>query len=213
MNRLRGANLDLLKRVPVLISIGVVIVVILGWYLFWWSPENSKLSTIDNQVAGLQADYINKTQQLAQINADLAAISKDRNYLSRFAVALPPTADQGQLTQDFFNIQEVTNVTITSLNDSTPQAPAPGSLLGTLPVSMTVTGAHDAVIQFLKDIYASQPNGSVPALMPRLVTIQSVTPTPIGPGNVLAHNAAQFSISISATAYFAPSATGSPAAS
>lgn len=199
MNRIRNVNLDLLKRAPVLITVGVVVVALLAWYFAWWSPEGSKLTSVDAQVSALNTKIQGQRQRILQLTQDVALVHKYRNFLTDFDTAIPSSPDQGQLTQQLYEVQQSTNVLITSLNDSGVVPPAAGSTLGTIPLQMSVTGTHAAVIQFLKDLYSK-------ASMPRLITVQSANPSSTST-NALQNNTAQTQLAISATAYYTAAVT------
>ena len=204
MNKIRSANLDILKRPRVLGAIGVVVVLLIAWYFAWWSPESSKLASVQQQ-------QVKQTQQISSLNARLqeivredAIVAKYRNFLTFFGSQVPVQPEQGQLVYMLGRLEKSDNVDISSINASTTSPPATGSTLSTIPISMSVSGPHNNVIKFLSDLYS----------LPRLITIQSVSPSPTaapaGVYNVLGRDKVPFQLTLTGTAYFSGQVAATP---
>lgn len=196
MSRLDTLNLDVLKRPRVLIAFGVVLVVLLAWYFAWWSPENSKLTAVKTQETSLANQVSSLNAQLVQYREDAKIVSRYRNFLTNFSQAIPVQPDAPQLTTALSALEKTTNVNIATLDDATTVAPAPGSTLGTIPLTMTVAGSHAAVLEFVTDLYK----------MKRLITVQAANPSATSTANpkynIFTHDTIPFSVAIDATAYF-----------
>lgn len=187
MNRI---NLDLLKRPMIYGTIIGVLVLALVWWLAWWSPEGNKLSNAQSQEVSLQQQVTSLDGQIAVLRAESSQVAKELPYLAIFNQALPSLPNQGNLTTELYVLSRQTKTFISDLNDSTI---VPTTGYSTMPISMTLTGSHNAVLAFLKGIYG----------LPRLVTIQAVTLSPPGaaPNLNTQSNTTGFSATISGTAY------------
>ncbi|MHB1510455.1 MAG: type 4a pilus biogenesis protein PilO [Acidimicrobiales bacterium] len=195
---LDSINLSALKRPFVLVTVGALILVAALWWLVWMTPEANKLTTVQAQQTQLQSqlDTLNLTLQLDKKQA--AKVNQYAGYLSMFAAAVPPIPEAPQLTTQLANLANVTNVHLTSLSDDTT---VPGSPLSTIPITMSVQGPRQSVMAFLQGIYNQH-------LIARLITVSAFTPTPSGASasaNVLKPSLAQYTASITATAYYDPS--------
>lgn len=204
MNKIRSLNLEVLKRPRVLGAVGVVLVLLIAWYFAWWSPESSKLASVQQQ-------QTRQTQQISVLNAHLqeiiredAIVAKYQNFLAFFGSQVPVQPEQGQLVYMLGRLEKSDNVDISSINASTTAAPTTGSTLSTIPITMSVSGPHNNVVKFLADLYS----------LPRLITIQSVSPSPTaapsGTYNVLGRDKVPFQLSLTGTAYFSGQVATTP---
>ncbi len=196
--KLDSINLNALKRPFVLVTVGALILVAALWWLLWMTPEANKLTTVQAQQTQLksQLDTLNLTLQLDKRQA--AKVKQYAGYLSMFAAAVPPIPEAPQLTTELANLANVTSVRLTSLSDDTT---VPGAPLSTIPITMSVQGPRQNVMAFLQGIYNQ-------SLIARLITVSAFTPTPSGANasaNVLKPSLAQYTASITATAYYDPS--------
>jgi Tfp pilus assembly protein PilO len=198
VKRLPSINLEVLKRPRVLIAIGVVVVLVIAFYLAWWSPESSKLSSVDAQQVAKQQQISQLKARIAQLQLENKVVSQEKQYIGFFGAEIPPAPEQGPLVYQLGQLEKADNVFVSSIGASTTQPPAVGSSIGTIPLSLSLTGSHADVIKFLAALYK----------MPRLITVQSVSPSATGsaPGtalyNILHIDNVPFSLSLSATAYF-----------
>lgn len=197
MNRLTSLKLDGLKRPPILISIVAVIVLLAAWYLGWMTPEASKLTTINQQEQSLTSHLQTLQLQLRTDQDHSALVAHDAKDLQAFALAVPSTAEAGPLTTQLYDLSTATGVSLTSLIDDTTVPPVAGSVIGSIPLSISVKGPHQSCLRFLSDIYK----------MSRLITVDAVTPTPVSSPsgaqpNVLAYDNDPYTMNIGATAYF-----------
>ncbi|MGO9196443.1 MAG: type 4a pilus biogenesis protein PilO [Acidimicrobiales bacterium] len=207
MNRLRSLNLDVLRRPRVLIAIGVVIAIVIGFYVGWWSPESSKLSSVVAQQNTNKTKITALTDELNRLKATNRVAARYKSYLPFFAAEIPALPEQGQLVYLIGQLEKADGVFVTSIDVSTTALPVPPSTLSTIPISLSLTGPHDDVIKFLTSLTDF-------TTMPRLITIQSIAPSPTGAPagvyNILGHDTVGFSLSISATAYFAAPIAATP---
>lgn len=214
MSRLGNVNFDVLKRPRVLISIVAVVVLAIVWYLAWWSPESSKLSSVRAQETTEKATIATDRATLAQLTGEAHYDKQYAGFLKVFQTAVPVQPEQGQLVTDLAALEKADKVTIASIDDSTTVPASTGSTLSTIPVTLSVTGPHIDVLKFLSDLYNLKVAG-------RLLTIQQLNPSPEGVssgGNgAVGYNVLQtkdttnFSLSIQATAYFTGTITPPPA--
>lgn len=207
MKKLNSLNFDVIKRPRVLGALAAIVVLVAAFYLAWWSPEGSKLASI-NQTKQQETQQISSLQaQLVTLRNEARYVSRYQNFLTFFGSELPPTPEQGPLYTMLARLAQSDNVSWSLISATTPQAPTPPAKLGTIPLTMQVAGKHQDVLKFLADLYA----------LPRLVTIQAVSPDP-NPApspayDVLTlHDQVPFTLAITGTAYFASSGTTAPAA-
>lgn len=205
--KLQSINLNALKRPVVLITVGAVILVAILWWFLWMKPEGNKLSTAQSQQAQYQTTLSNLKDQLIVVQGQAAKAKLYASYLGMFAAAVPPIPEAPQLTTEIATLADTTNVKLTSLSDDTVVA---GTPLSTIPLSINVTGGRQACMAFLAGLYNSK-------LMPRLITVSAITPTPKNPtGDVLVPSNAPYTLAITATAYYDPNiypSTGSSSVS
>jgi Tfp pilus assembly protein PilO len=196
VKKLNSLNFDVLKRPRVLGSIGAVIVLLAAFYFAWWSPEGNKLSSINTtkqkqvtQIAGLR-------NQLATLITESHFVNQYQNFLTFFGSEVPIQPEEGQLVYMLGKLSTSDKVDITQVSANTTVPATPPSTLSTIPITMIATGAHSNLVKFLSDLYG----------LPRLITIQSITPAPTAAPNatynVLTRDAQPFQLTISGTAYF-----------
>ncbi len=202
MNAIRNLNLDVLKRPKILITLLVVVVAVVVWYIFVWSHEGAKLASVKNQQATESAKIVTLKQQLAAVDIESQQARKYAKYLTFFSAAVPVAPEQGQLVQMLGDLAKSDDVDISTLSVTGTAPPVAPSTLSTIPVSMSFTGTHSDVIKFVEDLYNT-------ATMPRLLTIGTIAPSPStsssskGPIDVLKlPDSTQYSVTLSATAYF-----------
>lgn len=207
MNQLRSLNLDVVKRPRVLAAIGGILLLLIVFYFAWWSPEGHKLSSVKTQELSQATQITTLQANLRQAELESEFVSKYQTYLSFFSNQVPVLPEEGQLVYELGRLSNADGVDLTSVSADTTVAAVPPATLSTIPVSMTVTGAHDNILRFLAGIYT----------LPRLITIQSIQPSPTGASsgagssyNVLRHDSTAFSIAISGTAYFSGTVSTAP---
>jgi Tfp pilus assembly protein PilO len=197
MSALKSPDVSVLRRPRIMATIGVLLLVLGIWYFAWWSPEGHKLSSVQQQQLSAQQKVNSLQTTLNVIEHERAVVQKYRNFLTFFGSEVPVQPEQGQLVSMLGRLENSDGVQVASIDDSTTSPPASGTALSTVPVSISVTGPHSRVMKFLADLYG----------LPRLITIQSVQPSPTsGAGNgaydVLRNDSVPFSLTISGTAYF-----------
>jgi Tfp pilus assembly protein PilO len=193
-------NRDLLNRPRVWVSLALVTVLALGWWFGWMSPEATKLASVRARQVGQRATVASLASQLAKLRADAKRVQAASPFLQRFGAAIPAQPDSPGIVEQVYHLSVRDRVSLSSITDDVLSA-ASGSY-STIPVSMTVSGGHDAVLSFVAGLYK----------LPRLLTIQSLNLT--GITSVLATGNSTYSATISATAYttYVAPAHGSTAA-
>ncbi len=192
----QSINLNALKRPVVLITVAVVILVAVLWWFLWMQPEGTKLSTAQSQQAQYNTTLQTLKSQLIEDQNQAAKAKLYAGYLATFAAAVPPIPEAPQLTTEIANLANTTNVKLTSLSDDTVVV---GTPLSTIPLTMNIAGSRQSCVAFLQGLYNA-------TLMPRLVTVDSIAPTPSRQGgNVLLPSTAPYTFAITATAYYDPS--------
>jgi Tfp pilus assembly protein PilO len=196
--KLQSMNLNALKRPLVLITVGVVILVAILWWMLWMSPQGNKLNTANAEQANLNGQLQTLNATLQHDKAQAARVQLYAGYLGMFAAAVPPVPEAPQLTTELADLANATNVKLTTLTDDTTVA---GTPVSTIPLTMEIQGPRQDCLAFLAGIYD-------PKLITRLITINSFTPTPLnaGPGgvNVLKPSDALYTANIAGNAYYDP---------
>ncbi len=197
MKRLTSLRLEGLKRPPILISIVVVVLLLAVWYMGWMSPESAKLTTINRQEQTLTTRLQILQDQLLTDKAHSVLLKRDLKDLAVFSAAVPPAAEAGPLTTLLYNLSKATGVSIQSLTDDTTAPPVKGQMVSSIPITITLKGAHQSCLTFLADVYK----------LPRLITISGVVPASIAASgaaqtNVLARDTLPYTMSLTGTAYF-----------
>jgi Tfp pilus assembly protein PilO len=193
MNRTQGINFDLLKSKVVLIVTGVVIVLLIVWWFAWMTPESSKLTTVQAQVASDTSTVTQLNLHLIALKAEKKLVLHDLPYLKIVTTAIPPIEDPGGIVNSLNTLAKKTDCDLLSVTPANSPSPSGVAGLSVVSVSFTVSGVHKNLFAFLTDFYT----------MTRLMTINSVNLAPGGSvPNILAVNDGQaYSMSVSATAY------------
>jgi Tfp pilus assembly protein PilO len=210
VKRLRSLNLEAIRRPTFLISVGGVILLALLWWFLWMSPQGSKLATIHTQIAGLQQQFKTDETQLALVKQESQIVKQNAAFLTKFSNAVPSSPDQQVLTTQIYNLAKQTGVQLTSFSDNTLTPPAKAGL-GVVPVQISITGTHKQCLAFLDKLY-------VGSTLPRLLTVDTFTPTPAAatgtgagsagkPISIVASDTLPYSFTIAAVAYYYPSGT------
>lgn len=207
MTKLPSINLDSVKHPRVLAAIGGVLLLILVFYLAWWSPEGSKLATVDAKKQQQATQIANLRSNLILLQHESQYVSQYQTYLTFFSSQVPVQPEEGQLVYQLGSLSIRDHVDLTEVSANSTAPATPPATLSTIPVSLVVTGSHYNVFRFLAGIYK----------LPRLITVQNVAPTPsaaVGVSyNVLRHDSVAFALTISGTAYFSGTPSTSPAGS
>jgi Tfp pilus assembly protein PilO len=199
--RARSVNLDAFKRPVVLLTAGALVLVTVLWWIFWMSPEGSKLNTQNSLLATDSQKLQTLRGKLAQVQKEAAQAAQYASYLSLFSTIVPPIPESEQLTTDLSNLAGTAHVHLTTLADDTVTVPSTGSPLGTIEVDITITGSRPNCFNFLNGLYNV-------SSMPRLITIDTFGPAPKAAGssdaNILANSKADYTFTIDGTAYYYP---------
>jgi Tfp pilus assembly protein PilO len=186
---MKSDQLALLKQRNVLITVGVLIVVAIIWWLAFMQPEASKLSSVEAHETSLRNEQAQLSDQLIALEAEKRQVLASGTFLTRFGLAVPSLPDQGLLVVQLDHLALAEGVTITLIGDNTIDPPAAGTRYSTLPINMTISGPYVRVRNFVSGLYR----------LPRLLTIQQLVLS--GQGNVNQASMAPFSATIDATAY------------
>jgi Tfp pilus assembly protein PilO len=193
MNRLQAINLGLLKSKVVLIVTGIVIVLLLVWWFAWMTPEASKLTTVQQQVAADNTTVTQLNLELIALKAEKKFVLKELPYLKKVTTAIPPTEDPPGIVDSLNTLANKTGCDLLSVTPANFPSPSGVAGLSVIAVTFSVSGLHKNVFAFLTDFYT----------MKRLMTISNVSLAPGGTApNILAVNDGQlYSLGVTATAY------------
>jgi len=177
---------ELFKRPIVIASLLGVLLVAIGWWFAWMSPESAKLASVRAQQVQAETTRSALLFRLEELQHDAKQAKAAATYLSRFGRAIPSYPDAPGLVVQVYDLATRDNVKLLSITDNSLIADGRYS---TIPVSVNVSGGHDNVLSFVKGIYS----------IPRLLTIQSLSLS--GTGNVNQSSSVSTTATISATAY------------
>ncbi len=199
MSKISSLNMEALRRPRIILTLGALLLLAGVWYFAWWSPEGHKLASVQQQQLVEQQRVDQLQTSLNILEHENSIVRRYRSFLTFFGSEVPVQPEQGQLVYELGKLERADNVQLTSIDVSTTTPAASGQALSTIPITMSVTGPHSNVMRFLSDLYQ----------LPRLVTIQSVAPSPTqgtgGAYDVLGHDSVPFNLSITGTAYFSGS--------
>jgi Tfp pilus assembly protein PilO len=202
MNRLGSLNLDLLKSKVVLIVTAAVIVLLLVWWFAWMTPESSKLTSVQAQVATDQASVTRLNLELIGLKAESKLVLKELPYLKKVTAAIPPTEDPPGIVDNLNTLASQTGCDLLSVTPADVPSASGTAGMSVIPVTFTVSGVHSSIMSFLNGFYS----------MKRLMTIStlSLSPSGTGPNILAAGDGQQYSMSVTAdayTTYVTPTAT------
>ncbi len=200
---------NLLKQPLTIISIIVLFLAVILWWLFAMDPAQNKISSIQQQ-------QTTDLTQLDGLQARLNSLKREQNvvlsptvtkFLNKtFPIELPPYPLRPFIVLEIAVLASLNNLSLTSIGDF-PTGTWNG--LVDIPITFTINGPYSNEYHFLKELYSTG--------FPRLITIQSLsitvqplsisnshssgTPTVID-GNILNLNSTQTAtMTISAYAY------------
>jgi Tfp pilus assembly protein PilO len=164
----RNQQIAFLRSKPVLIALAVAALVVLIWLVAFFLPEGSKASKLRTQQQGLENQVAQDNAKLALLKRTSQATPQLEALLTRYQNYVPPQPDVLSGPDAYVNLLDSTatstGVTLTSINPGTPVA-VPGLTFTGIPVAISAKGTYDALLAFLKAVYA----------LPRLTSVQSVT--------------------------------------
>lgn len=124
---------------------GVLLIVAAGWFLLV-SPQRSKVTELDAQIASSQADLAQRRLAAAKPSADVTVKPSD---LYRLTKALPSGSDMAGILLD---VNRLANRNALEFNSVTPATDTLGSGYVQHPLSVVVQGRFSNVSRFLGDI-------------------------------------------------------------
>jgi len=195
--KLNSLKLDFVKRPRTLITVGGVLVLLLGWWFFWMTPQSAKLTTVQTQISTLQSQYQGLQLTLKADEAQSAKENLYAGYLKMFAQAVPAVPDAGGLTTELATLADSISPHLEILN-ITDDLTVPGTPLGMVPLSLSIKGPRNDCFTFLADLYNQNK-------FPRLITVSDFTPTAAAAStgaNVLKASNESFNVSITGDAYY-----------
>ncbi len=194
---------QLVRRPFFLITVGVVIVALLLWWLVWWSPEGSKLATLKAQETSLQASVSGLQARLASLEHSKAGLPKSCGTLVKISKLIPSSEDEPTLLSQLSLVGLGSGVSIGSVSPAAPTTTptttaTPGVPAGITPlaISISASGSFKQDVAFVNDLVT----------MPRLIVINSISVS----GQLEPVQATKYSVTISGTFYMGSSTALKP---
>lgn len=179
-------------NIRIVITVAAVLVLLLVWQLAWMSPKASEVASDRSTAIADQARVTQLDLQIQTLVEESRQVRHLLPYLKRFPSEIPPQPQYGQLVHEIQDLEQETGVSVNPL--SVPRIALATTGVTAIPVNMTLSGGHDAILSFLAGL-----TGSGPHAIERLVTVQSVGLQ--GNGDVLASSNAPYTAGLSCTAY------------
>lgn len=169
------------RRAPLLVAITAVVLTALMWFVLF-APERQEQAALREEIDTVVAQQNVQRLQIARLEEIKANELDVRADIARLEQYIPDGAAQPSAIRQFQLVADASGVEITSVTFAQPVAvtgapapPAAGTLLASVPVSITVEGGYFQVTDFLRRVEAETP---------RAVLVDSVTiteaPQPIG---------------------------------
>ena len=172
LNLASSNTVAVLKNRTVMIAIAAGLLIVLIWFLAFFSPQGKDLTKYKAQETQLQVQQSALEAQLAQLRATSKAAPQLEALQTQYANLIPPTAD----IYNYINIMSGTAATagvhLVSITPASAGSVVPGTGLQAIPISVVTQGTYDATLSFIKSIYA----------LPRLTVINAMTLSGGGPG-------------------------------
>lgn len=151
---------------------GVLVIVVVAWYLIGFRPESHRLASIKSQTASMQQSIPGLQAHLTSLQHEKALLSKRKALLAQYRKAIPTKADPADLIDQVRDLAKDSKVTLKSLSPQPPSSSASGSStsasgatgVSTLQASVQVEGTYNEVISFVDGLYK----------LPRLVEVTSI---------------------------------------
>jgi Tfp pilus assembly protein PilO len=156
-------------RVPLMIAGGTLVVALLLWAILI-SPQNTKLSSLQNQQTTLQTQQTELQNKLASLKSEQHKLSSSCADLRKIATQIPsvqsPTdvdAEESSFENQFNGLTAGSGVTLTQFSGFAPATtaqatPAAGSATASpagvvaVPTTLAVTGNYSQIHTFINDL-------------------------------------------------------------
>jgi len=156
-------------RVPLMIAGGTLVVALLLWAILV-SPQNSKLSSLQNQQTMLQTQQTELQAKLASLKSEQQKLSSSCADLQKIATQIPsvqsPTdidAEESSFENQFNGLTAGSGVTLTQFSGFAPATtaqatPATGSATASpagvvaVPTTLAVSGNYSQIHSFIDDL-------------------------------------------------------------
>ena len=180
-----------LRNRTMLLIIGGALVVLLIWFVAYFSPSGKQLSSVNAQTVSAQTQQAQLNEQLARLKVYANQAGALLQLSNRLTAALPSTTDIYDYITELSNAANATGVTILSVSPDTPTS-TPGKVT-LIPVQVSTQGSYDQMLAFMKALYA----------LPRLTIMNSVQLSGGGSGT---NRSTQLSASFDMDIFALPSA-------
>ena len=146
-----------------LLIIGGALLVLLIWFVAYFSPSGKQLSSINAQAQSAQTQQAQLNEQLSRLKSYSKQTGALLQLSDRLTAALPTTTDIYNYITELSNAASATGVHIVSVTPNTPSAGTTGKV-SVISVAISVGGNYDQMLAFMNALYA----------LPRLTVISSV---------------------------------------
>jgi Tfp pilus assembly protein PilO len=146
-----------------LLIIGATLLVLLIWFVAYFSPSGKQLSSVNAQTQTAQTEQAQLNEQLSRLKSYSKQTGALLQLSDRLTAALPTTTDIYNYITELSNAANATGAHIESVSPNAPGPAAPGKV-SVISVGITASGTYDQLLAFMKALYA----------LPRLTVISSV---------------------------------------
>jgi Tfp pilus assembly protein PilO len=178
------------KRTHIIAAAGGMVVLLIVWYAFLFSPQSHKLSDLQAKQTALETTQSQLTSKLASLKKAQTHQMQRQQVLDSYNAQIPSTADMASFINDVNTLAADTNVTLSSLTP-TPPAASQGVSVSTITVTIKISAPYSNTVAFLQGLYS----------LPRLVIVDGVSigGASAGTGGTTAGTGSTSSASASAT--------------
>ncbi len=166
------SNRKLLRALIVILAVALVG---LGWYFFLWTPQQSKISSLNLQVSTLESQQSSLQLQISQLESAKRNLPQLIAEAKSVTGAIPKTPDLSGFMSNLQTAASAAGVAELTVSPTPPAASLAGAASGVsaLAVSITANGGYSEVLRFLHSLES----------LPRLLVVTNVT---IGKGGLTA---------------------------
>lgn len=154
-------RLGALKNRTMMLVIGGALVLLLIWFVAYFSPSGKQLGTINSQAQAAETQQSQLNLQLARLKAYSKQAGALVQLSDRLGSALPATTDIYNYITELSNAGSATGIKILSVS---PGSAAASGKISVASVGLTTSGTYDQTLAFIKALYA----------LPRLTIITSL---------------------------------------
>ncbi len=140
-------KLPLYQRVLILSALVVLVVGVFAWFL--WLPEYEKLGGMDQEIARLEADLIQKKQIADNLPKFKAEFAKLEKFLEEALTQLPNKKEIPTLLTNLASLAKDAGLEVVSF---TPRGEVSKGFYAEVPASVDLVGSYHQIAEFAQSV-------------------------------------------------------------